>query len=48
MAIVGEQFEEYGDHICGAVVNVRQKGDKVYVGIIYANFRYVPKFALKN
>ena len=29
MAIVGEQFEEYGDHICGAVVNLRQKGDKV-------------------
>uniref|UniRef100_A0A915EIS0 eIF-4F 25 kDa subunit n=1 Tax=Ditylenchus dipsaci TaxID=166011 RepID=A0A915EIS0_9BILA len=29
MAIVGEQFEEYGDQICGAVVNVRQKGDKV-------------------
>ncbi|CCD61788.1 Eukaryotic translation initiation factor 4E-3 [Caenorhabditis elegans] len=29
MAIVGEQFDEYGDYICGAVVNVRQKGDKV-------------------
>ncbi|KAI1722920.1 eukaryotic initiation factor 4E domain-containing protein [Ditylenchus destructor] len=29
MAIVGEQFEEFGDHICGAVVNLRQKGDKV-------------------
>jgi translation initiation factor 4E len=36
MAIVGEQFEEYGDHICGAVVNVRQKGDKVkFVGQKY-------------
>jgi len=29
MAIIGEQFEELGEHICGAVVNVRQKGDKV-------------------
>jgi translation initiation factor 4E len=29
MAIIGEQFEEYGTYICGAVVNVRQKGDKV-------------------
>ncbi|CAB3397659.1 unnamed protein product [Caenorhabditis bovis] len=29
MAIVGEQFEDLGEYICGAVVNVRQKGDKV-------------------
>uniref|UniRef100_A0A915DZY1 eIF-4F 25 kDa subunit n=1 Tax=Ditylenchus dipsaci TaxID=166011 RepID=A0A915DZY1_9BILA len=29
MAIVGEQFDELGDHICGAVVNVRKVGDKV-------------------
>lgn len=29
MAIIGEQFEDHGEHICGAVVNVRQKGDKV-------------------
>lgn len=29
MAIVGEQFDDFGNHICGAVVNVRQKGDKV-------------------
>ncbi|PAV81781.1 hypothetical protein WR25_17521 [Diploscapter pachys] len=29
LAIVGEQFEDLGDFICGAVVNVRQKGDKV-------------------
>lgn len=29
MAIVGEQFEGFGEFICGAVVNVRQKGDKV-------------------
>lgn len=29
LAMIGEQFEDYGDHICGAVLNVRQKGDKV-------------------
>lgn len=29
MAIIGEQFEELGEYICGAVVNVRQKGDKI-------------------
>lgn len=29
LAIVGEQFEEYGNDICGIVVNVRGKADKV-------------------
>ncbi|CAD5224504.1 unnamed protein product [Bursaphelenchus okinawaensis] len=29
MAIIGEQFEGHGDFICGAAVNVRQKGDKI-------------------
>lgn len=29
MAMVGEQFDEHGDQICGSVVNVRNKGDKV-------------------
>ncbi|KAL3069419.1 hypothetical protein niasHS_018144 [Heterodera schachtii] len=29
MCIIGEQFEKWSDHICGAVVNIRQKGDKV-------------------
>jgi translation initiation factor 4E len=29
MAVIGEQFEELGEYICGAVVNIRQKGDKV-------------------
>ena len=29
MAVIGEQFEELGSYICGVVVNVRQKGDKV-------------------
>ena len=28
-AIIGEQFEDLGEFICGAVVNIRQKGDKV-------------------
>ncbi|CAI5439700.1 unnamed protein product [Caenorhabditis angaria] len=29
LAIVGEQFEDYGEFICGAALNVRGKGDKV-------------------
>lgn len=29
MAMVGEQFEDVNDHICGTVVNSRQKGDKI-------------------
>jgi hypothetical protein len=29
MSIVGEQFENHGEYICGAAVNLRQKGDKV-------------------
>uniref|UniRef100_A0AC34FYJ1 EIF-4F 25 kDa subunit n=1 Tax=Panagrolaimus sp. ES5 TaxID=591445 RepID=A0AC34FYJ1_9BILA len=29
MALVGEQFSNLGSNVCGAVVNVRQKGDKV-------------------
>lgn len=29
MAIIGEQFEDYGDHVCGAAVNIRQRSDKV-------------------
>ncbi|TKR87982.1 hypothetical protein L596_012296 [Steinernema carpocapsae] len=29
MAVVGEQFEEHGQEICGAVVNIRRKGDKI-------------------
>lgn len=29
MAVVGEQFDDLGEYICGLVVNVRQKGDKV-------------------
>lgn len=29
MAIIGEQFEEHGEDICGAAVDVRYKGDRV-------------------
>lgn len=29
MAMIGEQFEDLGQYVCGAVVNVRTKGDKV-------------------
>ena len=29
MAIIGEQFDNHGEYICGAAVNLRQKGDKV-------------------
>jgi len=29
LAMVGEQFDDFGDFISGAVVNIRQKGDKV-------------------
>ncbi|CAJ0562407.1 unnamed protein product, partial [Mesorhabditis spiculigera] len=29
MLMLGEQFESYGSYVCGAVVNVRSKGDKV-------------------
>jgi len=29
LAMVGEQFDDYGDQICGSVVNIRNKGDKI-------------------
>lgn len=29
MAVIGEQFDDHGEQICGLVINVRQKGDKV-------------------
>jgi len=31
LCMIGEAFNEYSDDICGAVVNVRQKGDKLCV-----------------
>ncbi|XP_029439564.1 eukaryotic translation initiation factor 4E type 1B [Rhinatrema bivittatum] len=29
MCLIGEAFDEYSDDICGAVVNIRAKGDKI-------------------
>jgi len=31
MAVVGEQFAELGPYICGVVVNIRNKGDKIAI-----------------
>ncbi|KAK2083422.1 hypothetical protein P7K49_038658 [Saguinus oedipus] len=28
---IGESFDDYSDHVCGAVVNVRAKGDKIAI-----------------
>lgn len=33
MAVIGEQFEDCGDEICGAAVNVRNKNDKVGIHV---------------
>ena len=29
LCLIGEAFDEYSDQICGAVVNIRNKGDKL-------------------
>ncbi len=29
LCLIGEAFEEISDDICGAVVNIRNKGDKL-------------------
>lgn len=29
MCLLGESFEEYSGEVCGAVVNIRTKGDKI-------------------
>lgn len=29
LCLIGEAFEDLGDEICGAVMNVRNKGDKL-------------------
>jgi len=29
MAVIGEQFDDHGEQVCGLVINIRQKGDKV-------------------
>lgn len=31
LCLVGEAFDDYSDDVCGAVVNVRTKGDKIAV-----------------
>ena len=31
LCLIGEAFEEYSDDICGAVVNIRPKGDKLSI-----------------
>ena len=31
MLLIGEQFEEASEEICGAVVNVRPRGDKLAI-----------------
>ena len=38
---MGEQFEDLGDFICGAVVNVRQKGDKVRTRFISSSSAFM-------
>lgn len=35
--MVGEAFDEHGDIVCGAVVNIRPKGDKLAVWTEDAN-----------
>ena len=29
LCLIGEAFEDLGDEICGAVINLRSKGDKL-------------------
>lgn len=31
MLMIGEAFEDHSEEVCGAVVNVRNKGDKIGV-----------------
>lgn len=31
MCLIGESFEEFGQEVCGAVVNIRTKKDKISV-----------------
>lgn len=31
LCLVGEAFDDYSDEVCGAVVNIRTKGDKIAV-----------------
>lgn len=31
LCLIGETFDDYSDEVCGAVVNIRTKGDKIAV-----------------
>lgn len=31
MCLVGEMFDDYSDEVCGAVINIRAKGDKIAI-----------------
>lgn len=31
LCLVGEAFDDHSDDVCGAVVNVRTKGDKIAI-----------------
>lgn len=31
MLLIGESFGEYSENVCGAVVQIRQKGDKLAI-----------------
>ncbi|KAG7188282.1 hypothetical protein KM043_007946 [Ampulex compressa] len=37
LCMIGEAFNEYSDDVCGAVVNIRPKGDKIGVWTANAN-----------
>lgn len=37
LCMIGEAFNEYSDDVCGAVVNIRTKGDKIGVWTSNAN-----------
>lgn len=37
LCMIGEAFNEYSDDVCGAVVNVRTKGDKIGIWTSNAN-----------
>ncbi|NWW71180.1 I4E1B factor, partial [Climacteris rufus] len=31
LCLIGEMFDEYSDEVCGAVINIRTKGDKIAI-----------------
>lgn len=41
MCFIGEFFDDYSDDVCGVVVNVRVKGDKIVIWIIECENRDV-------